>query len=92
MPAGAGRIVQVETGYRSSVAVDEKGGIYVWGWTGVGKVDSSSSICYSKPEKIAMPADAGSVAGVSAGFGHVLAVDNKGQVWSWASNDRGAAR
>ncbi|WP_158520419.1 InlB B-repeat-containing protein [Bombiscardovia coagulans] len=89
MPAAAGHIVQVETGYRSSVAINEKGDIYAWGWIGTSKAGPNNSVIRIRPQKLSMPADAGSFTDISAGFGHVLAVDNKGQVWSWGSNDRG---
>lgn len=77
-----GNIKQISTGSVFSVGVDYNGKVYVWGHT---KVSSRIDIAKDMPTQYEL----GKVVSVSAGFDHVIAVNEDNEIICWGSNRMG---
>jgi alpha-tubulin suppressor-like RCC1 family protein len=83
-PAAA---VQISIGADTSAAVLANGQVATWGNNGSGQLGLGPS-----PAQQTVPAVVPNLAGmvqVSMGYGHALALDSAGTVWSWGSNPYG---
>ena len=87
------KAIQVSAGRWHSLAVDTDGNAWAWGSNSSGVLGNEDSNSYS-PVLVQFPKDADTesaiqISQVSAGLYHSLAVDSKGYVWAWGSNDCG---
>lgn len=72
-----GNVADIAVGPTFSVGVDNDGKVYMWGKTKVAGTIEANNI----------PENMGKVVRVSAGFDHVLALNDQGEVFAWG-NDR----
>lgn len=72
-----GNVADIAVGPTFSVGVDNDGKVYMWGKTKVAGTMEANNI----------PDNMGKVVRVSAGFDHVLALNDQGEVFAWG-NDR----
>lgn len=72
-----GNVADIAVGPTFSVGVDNDGKVYMWGKTKVAGTIEANNI----------PDNMGKVVRVSAGFDHVLALNDQGEVFAWG-NDR----
>eukprot|EP00300_Choanocystis_sp_HF-7_P033326 c45645_g1_i1.p1 GENE.c45645_g1_i1~~c45645_g1_i1.p1 ORF type:complete len:442 (-),score=91.71 c45645_g1_i1:67-1362(-) len=83
------KIYMVAAGHSHSVAVTETGEIYTWGNNAFGQLGFRNvSVDFTIPSKVHSLGDT-RIVYVCAGFGHTLAVTDKGDVYGWGSNDMG---
>jgi len=74
-----GKIQQISIGPTFSVGISTDGKIYVWGKTKVTKAIDVKN----------MPKNMGKIVKVAAGYDHILAMNDKGQLFAWGSNRAG---
>ncbi|MGM7677739.1 RCC1 domain-containing protein [Microbacterium sp. A94] len=82
------RFTQVSAGNRHSVAVDEDGTAYAWGLNADGQLGNDATTNSSVPVQVQIP-DEVTVAQVSAGTAHSVAVDVDGTAYAWGNNEYG---
>ena len=94
--AGAVEAIQVSAGDEHSLAVDSRGNVWAWGLNQVGQLGNStntgSTTANPVPLQVQYPKSAGTglkTVQVSAGGGHSMAVDSKGNAWAWGLNSPG---
>ena len=94
-PANAGtvRIVQVSTGTWHSLAIDEDGNTWAWGWNSDGQLGNNTLGNQSSPAKVFASSQSKGSSGpwlnakqVSGGCYHTLAIDTHGNVRTWGNN------
>ncbi len=79
---------QVAVGDLHSTALTTTGEMYSWGSNGYGQLGDGTLNDHLTPFRIAGPAGT-SWAGVSAGFGHTLALAANGELYTWGDNHYG---
>ena len=84
------RFVAVSAGYEISAAIDANGGLWTWGSSTHGGLGQGRLVFQTegRPQRVVFPEPV-SVAQVSVGQTHSLALDTTGRIWSWGLNDRG---
>ena len=86
------RIVDISAGYEHTVAIDEEGKVYTWGYNGGGQpgdgttTNSVLPICLSNKEN---ELKGKKIISISAGGGHTVALDEEGKVYTWGYNGGG---
>src|SRR5690606_6427766 len=80
-----GRITQVALGEVYSLAVDNSGGLWGWGYSGDGQLARES---YNELVPVKIPSRA-RISTVAAGRGHVLALDENKNLWAFGRNGSG---
>ena len=94
-PADAGtvKIVQVSTGTWHSLAIDEDGNTWAWGWNSDGQLGNNTLGNQSSPAKVFASSQSKGSSGpwlnakqVSGGCYHTLAIDTHGNVRTWGNN------
>lgn len=77
-------ITEISAGLLHSVALNNKGDVYVWGSNTFGQLGVNPEIIFSpKPVKLeGVPA----IRHIAASEHHTLALDTEGDVWSWGLN------
>jgi len=77
-----GNVKEISTGSTFSVGVDNDGNVYIWGYTRVSnKIDLA--------EKMPSKEELGHVVSVSAGYDHVMALNDEGEIICWGSDRMG---
>ena len=79
-------VTAIATGYCHSLAV-QNGGLYAWGWNGLGQLGNGTSDNVSTTP-VAVTNMSSGVTAVAAGYYHSLAVKNGG-LYAWGYNDHG---
>jgi uncharacterized repeat protein (TIGR02543 family) len=84
-------IAQVTAGYFHSLAVTTQGRVYAWGLNGSGQLGDGTSNNRSTPTLINVPSlqSGETIAQVTAGYYHSLAVTTQGRVYAWGYNGSG---
>ncbi len=92
MGALAGKtIVDVTSGANFSLAIDNTGKVYSWGLNENGQLGNSSTTRSLIPITVSSSGALNGVeiTSISAGWGHVIALDNNGKVYGWGANAYG---
>ena len=79
--------IQVAMSEAANFALYADGTVWSWGLTAHGQLGRETTSSWSGPGQVA--AELGPISMLAAGNGHVLALDTKGQVWSWGANAAG---
>jgi surface protein len=87
MPVGI-RFQAVQAGGGHSLALDQHGNAWGWGWNATGEVGRGNNQWTSRPTAVVMPAGVSFVA-LAAGASHSLALDSRGHMWAWGSSEFG---
>ncbi len=88
MPGGV-RFTSVAADSQFSLALDQHGNAWAWGANWRGELGDGSDVFFRyTPVPVRMPADV-AFTGISAGSGHVLALDHDGNAWAWGWNAYG---
>jgi alpha-tubulin suppressor-like RCC1 family protein len=84
-------MAHISAGSSHSLAVTTQGRVYAWGWNGEGQLGNGTTTSHNTPTLINVPnlQSGESMAHVSAGFGHSLAVTTQGLVYTWGWNGSG---
>ncbi|MCL2862076.1 MAG: hypothetical protein FWE22_06670 [Firmicutes bacterium] len=78
------RIEYISSGFTHSLAIDEFGNLWAWGWNEDGQLGDGTIIDRLTPVQINIH-DA-RIVSVSAGTSHSLAIDEFGDLWAWGDN------
>jgi len=97
-PAGVTSWKAMTATHNSFIGIDQKGQLWSWGAGSVGELGlgatgplpSSNPIHQFIPQEIPNPEGITGWTEIMAGLGFVLAVDNRGELWSWGQNNHGA--
>lgn len=76
--------VQVASGHRHSVALQDDGTVWTWGKNEYGQLGDGTTTNRNEPVQVS---GLSNVIAVAAGKYHSLAVTREGQVWAWGRND-----
>jgi alpha-tubulin suppressor-like RCC1 family protein len=78
----------IAAGYGHSLAIDTDGNLWTWGWDGNGQLGNggASGANVTTPTQIVSGT---TYTTVTAGFGHSLAIDTDGNLWTWGSDSYG---
>lgn len=77
-----GNVKEISTGSTFSVGVDNDGNVYVWGYT---KVSNKIDLAQQMPSK----EELGHVVSVAAGYDHIMALNDEGEIFCWGSDRMG---
>lgn len=80
------RFVDVSAGRHHSLAIEEGGALWAWGWNLTGQV--GDGMTDNVPTPVVVHSDA-VFESISAGDLHSLAIDEDGALWSWGWNSSG---
>jgi alpha-tubulin suppressor-like RCC1 family protein len=79
---------QIAGGWRHTVALDEDGQMYGWGWNKFGQVGVSNTEDQNYPQIVKGLADQ-RVTQVSCGWRHTVALTDRGNIYSWGRGTSG---
>ena len=80
------KFISISAGENYSLAIDETGQLWAWGYNGYGQLGNGTTSNVFTPQKIS---EGTKFVSVEAGGEHTVAVDNKGQVYTWGDNSSG---
>ncbi|MBA4422270.1 MAG: hypothetical protein C0390_04095 [Syntrophus sp. (in: bacteria)] len=80
-------VINVTAGYKFTVALKSDGTVWAWGINSSGQLGNGTTSDSSVPVQVTGLSTAATA--VSAGFDHVLSLQNDGTVWTWGSNSKG---
>ena len=81
------KFIKVAAGKNYSMAIDEDGNLWTWGYNRCGQLGDGTTTDRYKPTKIK---DRTKFKEISTGTGnHSMAIDEEGNLWTWGDNSRG---
>jgi alpha-tubulin suppressor-like RCC1 family protein len=83
-------IVSIACGRSGTFAIAESGALYSWGISSSGETGTGSLSNVYVPTRVVVTLKYEKIVQVSSGMYHVLALTNKGSVFSWGSNSFGS--
>ena len=86
------RIKTVAGGWRHTLALDDAGAVYGWGWNKFGQLGNGSNEDVCSPEAISGALGGERVVLVASGWRHSLVCTEGGAVYSWGRGVNGARR
>ncbi|MCT4565099.1 MAG: hypothetical protein N4A68_12415 [Maledivibacter sp.] len=86
IPEEMGEIVQVHAYYDHTLALDDKGIVWTWGYNGYGQLGDGTTKNSGTPVKVR---NLSGVKAVSSGSNHSIALKEDGTVWTWGNNSDG---
>ncbi|KAL3696817.1 hypothetical protein R1sor_010893 [Riccia sorocarpa] len=81
-------IIQISGGWRHTVALDDAGRLYGWGWNKFGQVGVGNNDDQPSPQLV-KNLDGEKVKQVSCGWRHTVCITEKGNVFSWGRGTSG---
>lgn len=84
-------VLAIAAGGAFSVAVDNNGTVWAWGYNGFGQLGNNSTTDSNVPKQVVLPDGTFllNIKAIAAGMDHVLALDGNGAVWAWGYNGLG---
>ncbi len=86
-------ITKVSTGYYHTMALDDQGRVWAWGWNGFGQLGSDAvpdgtdnPAAFTKTPVKVTGLDDVKIVDVEAAYGHSVLLDENGTVWAWGYN------
>ena len=81
---------QISAGGQHSMALDNDGNVWTWGWNEHGRLGHGDTTIRLVPTKITHEAFANAnMIAISAGTFHSMALDDQGNVWTWGDGGHG---
>ena len=81
---GLPTIIDIEAGYNHSLALDNTGKVWSWGWDAFGQLgDNAALVTQPMPVAVSVAWGANTIIAISSLSHHNLVLDNTGKVWSW---------
>ncbi len=88
LPPGV-RIVAISSRYSHSMAIDEDGGLWAWGYNQYGQLGDGTTTTASSPVAVQALPGGRRVVQVCTGVQHSLALADDGTVWAWGLGSAG---
>ncbi|ROR04058.1 alpha-tubulin suppressor-like RCC1 family protein [Delftia acidovorans] len=89
-PLDGSKVVALAAGYFHTLALDEQGHLWAWGWNSDGELGDGTNADRNRPVQVDLaPLDGSKVVEVAAGGFHTLARDEQGRLWAWGQNSGG---
>lgn len=84
-------VLAIAAGGAFSVAVDNNGTVWAWGYNGFGQLGNNSTTDSNVPKQVVLQDGTFllNIKAIAAGMDHVLALDGNGAVWAWGYNGLG---
>lgn len=82
------RIFQVSGGWRHTMALDDEGKLFGWGWNKFGQVGVANNDDHNSPQLVKIPVSE-RITQVSCGWRHTVAITEKDNVFSWGRGTSG---
>ncbi|WP_198134546.1 RCC1 domain-containing protein [Geotalea uraniireducens] len=84
-------VVAIAAGGAFSVAVDNNGAVWAWGYNGFGQLGNKSTTDSNVPVQVVLEdgTPLPNIKAIAAGLDHVLALDSNGAIWAWGYNGLG---
>ncbi len=83
-------VIQTATGDGWSMALEENGTVWSWGYGNGGLTLGTGARSQLSPVQITFPSNAGPIVDIAAAGTHGLALAANGTVWAWGGNNTGA--
>lgn len=86
------KVVAIATGFYHSLALDNNGKVWVWGYNNLGQLGMMGVSYVTKPTLFntnSLTQTGAKVIAITAGNFHNLILDNKGKLWGWGYNKFG---
>lgn len=83
------RVTLAAGGWRHTVAVDEGGRLFSWGWNKFGQLGLGNNKDCNSPHPVAGALDGQQVSLLACGWRHTMAVSTSGQVYAWGRGVNG---
>ncbi|MBO5412702.1 MAG: hypothetical protein J6A29_00025 [Clostridia bacterium] len=84
------KIKQISAGSEHTVALDENGKVWTWGYSGYGQLGDGTTNSISTPICISdiaeNPLNGINIVQISTEYNHTVALDSNGKIWTWGSN------
>jgi alpha-tubulin suppressor-like RCC1 family protein len=80
-------VIDVTAGYKFTVALKRDGTVWAWGINSSGQLGNGTTA--DSPIPVQVTGLSTAARAVSAGYGHVLSLQNDTSVWAWGSNGNG---
>jgi alpha-tubulin suppressor-like RCC1 family protein len=88
---GTAKLVSMQAAGYHSLALDEQGRLWAWGWNSDGELGDGTRTDRWTPVQVDLSAlGMAKLVSVHAGGNHSLALDDQGRLWAWGRNDHGA--
>lgn len=81
-------LTSVSAGDFHTLALDQHGDAWAWGWNGDGQLGDGTTSEHLRPVRVRVPPGV-TFTSLAAGGSHSLALDQDGAVWGWGANGRG---
>ncbi|RMH02497.1 MAG: hypothetical protein D6706_00005, partial [Chloroflexi bacterium] len=95
----ANKITALSAGYYHTIALDQNGSVYTWGWNRYGQLGDGSWAQRNTPVRVLTGEyngttylgddPANKVTAITAGYYHTIALDQNGSVYTWGWNNNG---
>ncbi|MFZ5354116.1 MAG: FecR domain-containing protein [Bacillota bacterium] len=85
-------IKQIDAGENHSMALDNNGKVWSWGYNSSGQLGNNTTTNSTNPvmvRNIDNTADLSNITDIAAGSSHTMALDSSGYIWAWGNNARG---
>lgn len=82
------RIVEVSVGGSHTLALDDEGGLWVWGRNGAGQLGTGDEETRHTPVSVSLRS-AERITAIGAGTDHSVVLTADGNVWAWGDNGSG---
>jgi alpha-tubulin suppressor-like RCC1 family protein len=81
----------ISINFLAAAAVDDFGQVWTWGYNGSGQLGDGTRVSHYYPMRVKKSSTEylTEIVSISAGYGHMAALDAEGQVWTWGSGYRG---
>ncbi len=86
-------ITEISTGYYHTMALDDQGRVWAWGWNGFGQLGSDAvprgtdnPAAFIKTPVLVNGLDDVKIVSIEAAYGHSVVLDENGTVWAWGYN------
>ncbi len=86
-------VTKVSTGYYHTMALDDQGRVWAWGWNGFGQLGcetvpegTDNPNAFTKTPVLVSGLDDVKIVDIEAAYGHSVLLDDQGKVWAWGYN------
>ena len=83
------QFTQIAAGAYHTVALDENGNVWTWGYNGYGQLGDGTNTKRNTPVAVNKPDGVEKFTQITTGWYHTVAIDEDGDIWTWGNNEYG---